>query len=274
MRLLVKKFKCRRGSALMQYLLLVVVAVALIAPILVSKFGGPFMRTMGNERQKMVNFFAQTPKNRQRPPVPASWFSQELPPKIETEQIQVGEEISDSRPIETGDIQEGGKIRADGMKGGQTLAGGQAIGAGQVRGGGNISAGGVSQGGGAGGNDFFSAPPTPGMSPQQTTASSGQSNAGGATKRSQGGTLVAEGGESVGGVSSGQSGSDKKDKGGKEESQMLSDKKSSLASAEQELKDRERRSNFDWWLLIKVLIGVGIIALLFLILLGNSRRTN
>ncbi|NBV49780.1 hypothetical protein EBR78_01025 [bacterium] len=58
-----------------------------------------------------------------------------------------------------------------------------------------------------------------------------------------------------------------------EEARGGENKKRSLVEAEDELKERAQSKKFDWWLLIKVLIVLFIIALIFLILIGNTRRS-
>lgn len=278
MAFLLRLSKNQRGSAVMEYLLLIIFVSAVIVPILFSKFGGPFLQTMKNERQKMVTFFAQTPQGRQKPPVPASWFSQELPAKIESEQIRTGEPIEGSENLETGEIQGGQPIQAGSeLKGGDEISGGQAINSGQIRSGTLRGTGGAQGGGaggaGAGGDDFFSVPDTPGMGAEKGTTAEKDSERGKSSRSSRGGGLVALEEKSQDPISRPGTNKDEKGKERKEESQMLGDKKSDLVAAEQEVQERESRKKFDWWLLIKVLIVLGIIALLILILLGNTRRS-
>lgn len=270
MRFLQLKIRSRLGGAMIEYLMMIILVSAVVVPILVSEFGEPFLKTMGNERQKMVNFFAQTPRNRQKPPVPASWFSQELPAQPESEEIQTGEPMGESQDLQSGEIRAGQNIRAEGIKEGGNLSGGQAINSGQVGAGGAI--GGSNQGGGAaGGDDFFSTPPTPGVTPGKT-----ESNETSSSRRqgSRGSSLVASDNRPVESIDRAERSAQKKESGKKEESQLLAEKKSSLLAAQQEVREQQKKGQFDWWLLIKVLIALGIIALLFLILLGNSRRTN
>jgi len=268
--------KNQRGSALMEYLMLIILVSAVIVPIILTNFGDPFLQTMKNERQKMVTFFAQTPRGRQKPPVPASWFSQELPAKIESEQIQGGETIGEGQNLETGEIQGGQAIRAGSeLKGGADISGGQAINSGQVGSGTLRGAGGEQEGrggGGAGGDDFFSVPSTPGVGAEKSSSLDKSSES---SRRSGGGGggLVALEEKSLDPISRAATGRDEKGKGGKEESQMISDKKGSLVAAEQDVRERQDRKKFDWWLLIKILIVLGIIALLILILLGSTRRS-
>lgn len=270
MNLLRSPIKCQRGSALMEYLLLTVLISAIVVPIIISKFGVPFSQTMENERAKMVNFFAQTPKSRQKPPVPASWFSQELPAKVESGQLNEAGSLGEPPPLETGEINGGQNIQSGELQANdQALSSGSGMRTGQIRGGGVQAGGGSSSQ--SGGSEFFSAPTTPGLrSDNQKTSET--VSVGAKAPRTGGGWVAEEDGSGQGPISRAQNNTDKKQKAGQEESELLTGKKGNLSDTEREIKQRERSKKFDWWLLIKILIIFGILVLLVVIILGSAKK--
>ncbi len=67
------------------------------------------------------------------------------------------------------------------------------------------------------------------------------------------------------------SGGNKEEKSG--ESKLVEGKNRSLVDAEAQVDAQEKRGKFDWWIILKVVIVLFIIALLFMILLGNTKRS-
>lgn len=264
------------GSAVVEYLMLVILISAVAVPIIYNKFGGPFVETLQTERGKLVNFIGQTPKNR-KPPVPSEWFSQEKPARPDSQTIGGANDLGEQPPLETGAVGESGKITTGDLDGGpgsaKDLKDPNAINVGSAagRGGGYSGVGASGSGDTAGGSDFFATPP---QAPGKTFGAQGAGEEGGAGGSRRGGGASGET------ASEGESGEKANDKGASqgqqakgEEARAGDNKKRSLVEAEEELKERAQSKKFDWWLLIKVLIVLFIIALIFLIMIGNTRRS-
>lgn len=271
----------QRGSALVQYLMFIALVSAIAVPILVDRFGQPLIQTFQNERGKFVQIIGQTPKGRQKPPVPAEWFSKAPLPKIESEEIEGGQQLTDGQEIRTGEIKGGSSMQVGqggGAGGGSAIEGGQEIQIGSAGGGdgGGVNrysgAGTSGSGGSAGGDDFFSTPPkTPGGK-SRGEGGGDEDQAGGSRKGFAGGD---EGSSMLGGDDNVGSGQKKQQNKGKEESEgtrLGEGKKRSLVDAEQEVNERAKSKQFDWWLIVKILIVLLIVALIFLIVIGNSRK--
>jgi len=271
----------KQGSSVVDYLMLTVVISAVAVPILYNNFGEPFVRTLQAERGKLVNFIGQTP-SRRKPPVPAEWFSQERPARPDSKDLGSGtgngdlaindievNDIEGGKEIKTGNLSEGSRSAQDlkepgainvGANGGAGGAGGNYAGVG--------SQGGSS--GMAGGDDFFSSPPeTPG---KKGVMGGDEVIGGGGSKGNRSGeTSVAEREESMAGEKKAGPGGGKEERSG--ESRLVEGKNRTLVDAEERVEAQERKSKFDWWMIIKVLLVLFIIALLFMILLGNTKRS-
>ncbi|NDG27789.1 MAG: hypothetical protein EB120_11525, partial [Proteobacteria bacterium] len=120
------RLKNRRGSTLVDYLMITVAIVGIIVPVFMNYFGGPFLATLANNKTKLVEFIGQTPKNRRKPPVPVAWFSRErsAKPQVgdlkEAGDLPPGAELSGpsglSSPgdLKTGDLKEVGELKEPG----------------------------------------------------------------------------------------------------------------------------------------------------------------
>jgi hypothetical protein len=267
----------RRGSAIVEYLMFIALVAAVAVPIIIDKFGDPLIKTFKNERSKFVAIIAQTPKGRRKPPVPAEWFSREPVPEIKTGEVGSGQNIETGGPIQTGEIKTGGQIQTgqigtgesgsgSGIQSGNIQTGEGAGGAGRYSGAGSGGSGSM-----AGGEEFFSSPPkTPGG---KIRGESGEEEGGGGTRRGGGGAIE---GDTVSGredsVSGGKRNAQDKSKSEGDGPRLGEGKKRSLVEAENELDQRQKSKKFDWWLIVKVLIVIFIVALIFLIVIGNSRK--
>jgi hypothetical protein len=267
----------RRGSAIVEYLMFIALVAAVAVPIIIDKFGDPLIQTFKNERSKFVAIIGQTPKGRRKPPVPAEWFSKEPLPDIQTGEVGTGQSIETGGEIQTGDIKTGGQIQTgqvgvgesgagSGIQTGNIQTGEGAGGAGRYAGAGTAGSGSM-----AGGEDFFSGPPkTPGG---KMRGENGEEEGGGGTRRGGGGAIEGEsasGGEES--VSGGKKNPQDKAKNEGEGTRLGEGKKRSLVEAENELDQRQKSKKFDWWLIVKILIFIFILALIFLIVIGNSRK--
>lgn len=265
----------RRGNALIQYLMFIALVAAVAVPIFVSRFGDPLIQTFKNERGKFVAIIAQTPKGRRKPPVPAEWFSKTPTPNLETDEISGGEQLSDGQAIETGEVSSGGKIQTGQVGGGSGAGGDQGIQTGSIQtgegSGGRYSGAGTSGGGMSGGDDFFSKPPA---APGEKLRGEGEA----ASEGARSGRASGAGSDGDGNTGRGDdAGVGKKDNQEKSKNEgdgtkLGEGKKKSLIEAENELNERTKAKKFDWWLIIKILIVILIVALVFLILIGNSRK--
>jgi len=267
----------QHGSALVQYLMFIALVSAIAVPIFLDRFGQPLIQTFQNERSKFVTIIGQTPRNRRKPPVPAEWFSKAPVSDIETGQIEGGQELKDGGEIQTGEISPGSEIRTGQIGGGNGAEGGQSVQTGNIQSGSDFGryagAGSSASGGSAGGDDFFSKPPaTPGTKRGEGGAEEDGGGGGGARRSSGAGSdeQIARGGEES--VSGGKKNQQDKSKNEGDGTKVNEGKKRSLVEAEEELNDRAKAKKFDWWLILKILIVILIVALVFLILIGNSRR--
>ncbi|NBX83412.1 hypothetical protein EBQ90_10050, partial [bacterium] len=264
------------GSAVVEYLMLVILISAVAVPIIYNKFGGPFVETLQTERGKLVNFIGQTPKNR-KPPVPSEWFSQEKPARPDSQTIGGANDLGEQPPLETGAVGEPGNVTTGDLDGGpgsaKDLKDPNAINMGSAagRGGGYSGVGSAGAGEVAGGNDFFGTPP---QTPGRTFGGqgSGEETGAGGSRRG-GGTSGENAPEGEAGEKAKDSAASQGQQAKGEEARGGENKKRRLVEAEDELKERAQSKKFDWWLLIKVLIVLFIIALIFLILIGNTRRS-
>lgn len=264
----------QRGSSVVDYLMLTALVAGVVVPIIFTKFGAPLMKSMESEREKLVNFIGQTPRGR-KPPVPSAWFSQKPPASAQSRQLGQPQELPPGAELsapadlgQPGDLQAGNLGEVQSIKDPGTVQAGQVEGGGSGGAIGNRGAGDAGMSGG--GDDFFAdAPKVPGggirgEKGDEETAGSSRSRSGGGGESS--GRMAGEdnlqGGQAP-------KGSDAK-KGS--ENQAEGSKKRSLVEAEAELDERIQKKKFDWWLLIKVLIIIFIMALVFLIVMGNTRR--
>ncbi|MFM8269930.1 MAG: hypothetical protein ACKN9V_07050 [Pseudomonadota bacterium] len=272
----------RRGSVVVEYLMFIALVAAVAVPIFISKFGLPLLQTFKNERSKFVAIIGQTPKGRRKPPVPAEWFSQTPLPKIQPEGIPEGEAISESQSIETGQISGGTPIQPGQIGSGSSIGGGQGIQTGAIQtgeggaggsGGGRYSGAGTAGSGGmAGGDDFFSKPPTAPGKKMRGEKSEDEGDGGGSGRDSGGGEGETFSGRGDSTVEGGKKNQQEKAKGEGEGTRLGEGKKRGLVEAENELDERAKAKKFDWWLIVKILIIVFILALIFLIVIGNSRK--
>lgn len=258
----------------MDYLMLTALVAGVVVPILFTKFGAPLMKSMESEREKLVNFIGQTPRGR-KPPVPSAWFSQQTPASPQSRQLGQPQELPPGAELSApGDLGQPGNLQAGNLGEVKSLNEPGNIQAGPVNGGGAgggiANRGGGDPGMGGGGDDFFSdAPKVPGggirgEKGDEETAGRSRTQGGGSGESS--GRMAGEDNLQAG---QGPKGADAK-KGS--ESQAEGTKKRSLVEAEAELDQRVQRKKFDWWLLVKVLIVIFIMALIFLIAMGNARR--
>jgi hypothetical protein len=269
----------QRGSSMVDYIMMTALVAGIVVPVIYTKFGAPFMESMESERGKLVNFIGQTPRGR-KPPVPSAWFSQEKVANPTAGEVSTPSDLPPGAELsEPGDLGSTGQVKAGDLQEvknlnetGQLKTGN--VGSGNLGGASALGTGGAGPGGmGAGGSDFFSSSsqvPGASLRGEKEKASeeiSGRSGSGGGGASTTGGTLA---GEDAG---LRQSGGDNKKGDKKEDGARVGEgKKRSLLEAETEVKERARGGQFDWWLLIKILIVILIIALVFLILMGNTRR--
>jgi hypothetical protein len=256
--------------------MLTALVAGIIVPIIFTKFGGPLIKSMESEREKLVNFIGQTPRGR-KPPVPSAWFSQQSPAKPESSQLgEPGALSSGSDLSSPPGLGEPGSLQAGNLGEGKSLNEPGSLQAGAVDGGGG--AGGGLNGGarpgsgtdGAGGDDFFSnSPEVPGAG---IRGEKGDEEIAGRTRGGGGGGRDSQG--QPGGGESGELGKASKPQDAKKGSDSQTDggNKRGLVEAEAELDDRIQKKKFDWWVLIKVLIVIFILALIFLIVMGNTRK--
>lgn len=272
----------QRGSSMVDYIMMTALVAGVVVPVIYVKFGAPLLETMKNERGKLVNFIGQTPRGR-RSPVPSAWFSQEkiadqkTGPVNDPSQLPPGAELT-----EPGDLGGSGRVAGSNVKDTKGLEdpgqlGSGDLGAGNVAGGGAGggfgSAGAAGSGSGAGGSDFFSdSPAVPGgglrgEKKDEEVAERSGGGSSGARESSSGERLA--GNDNLTRKAEGGGKNEKKEEGAR----TADGKKRSLLEAETEFQERSKGGQFDWWLLIKILIVILIIALVFLILVGNSRRS-
>lgn len=283
-----RSFQSNAGSVVVDYLLTTAMVAGVLVPIIL-KFGGEsFKASLFGQRQKMVSFLAQDRKQN----VPSSWFSQENPPEVrgDNPNITVTQDISEGDPREPGEISTGGDPRVanlsdpnrDKINSPENISvgnpggngSGAGIGTGNTNGTGG-SAGGGGSGSGAGNSatssDFFS-----GRNGAETTegATRKTGEASGAYAGSKNG--VGESGDEGDDFSEegGQKGKEKKDGQSQDKSENVADSRrktqENLRLTEQAVE--KRSGQFDWWLLLKILIVALIIFLIALIALSNLKR--
>lgn len=263
-----------RGSSIVDYLMITAVVSAVVVPIILNKFGAPLIKTMTTERQKLVNFVGQTPRGR-KPPVPSSWFSQEKVAKSGGQELGTPGQLPPGAELNgTGSVGGAGTVggsdlaQVKDLKDPQQLQTGNLGNTGNVGGGGALGSG---QGGPAGGDDFFSKPATPpgatlGGQDEKSGIAAGSGGGGNSGSEGRSSSREQPGSESL-------MGETKKTDAQKEQaSGGIDQKKRSFLAENAEKEERSRSEKFDWWTLIKILIVIFILALLFLIALGNTRR--
>jgi hypothetical protein len=275
----------QKGQGTVDYLMLTALIAGVLVPIILKNFGEPMLRTMTNEKDRLVGFVAQNKKQK----VPNAWFSRSDPAKVPEPSVAAPKDIPPPDPL----APPGEVPPPQGPKEPKNIppprpgnpprvnAPGQAPppsvpppGEGGGGGGSGASGGGSSFGGGpSDGSDFFG-----GGGGSKTGGSEGGgkdggskgtfSNKGGAEggEGSSGGGQGGGGGKRGGGTSGGGESEGKKE-GGVQGSKSKMDQ---LAEAED--RERAKKGQFDWWLFFKILIALAIAALLVLIALGNMRR--
>jgi hypothetical protein len=262
-----------RGSSVVDYLMITAVVSAVVVPIILNKFGEPLMKTMTSERQKLVNFVGQTPRGR-KPPVPSTWFSQEKVAKPQGQDLGTPGQLPPGAELNgVGAVGGGGSVgssdlaQVKDLKDPQQLQTGNLGNTGNVGGSGALGSG---QSGPAGGDDFFSKPATPPGATlggqEEKSATAAGSGSGGSGSEGRTSSREQPGSESLMGES-------KKTDAQKEQADGgIDQKKRSFLAENAEKEERSRSGSFDWWTLLKILIVIFILALLFLIALGNTRR--
>ena len=277
-----------RGNAFVDYLMMTAVVAGIMVPIVNRFFGQAIMDSLFANRQRLVDFIAQTPKR----PVPNLWFAIERQGEVGGN----GDVGGGGNLGEVGDVGGGGNLGEVGdVGGGGQLNNPRAVGGngklgnvGNVGGGGALgnvggSRGGGGAGGGAGGglgsesalNDNFLSPAEKGSTTAEGDSASGgtQKNYGrGASGPGESGSGDSGGRDSAGNTKTakapGDGGDSSKVDGGVE-----SRKSQNLTIAQVEENERAKARAFDWWLLVKILIVLLILFLLILIALSNLKRT-
>lgn len=267
---------------MVDYLMITVVVSAVMIPIINRFFGDAIVGQLFAQRQQLVSFVAQTPKR----PVSNIWFAAERSRAITTNKVNGGNQVDTGNVNDPGqDIQTGGNINTNQVNasgqsggGGQINASGSVGGGDTINGGRNVGTGQVNTGGGGSGlkansnlNDGFLNGGGGGG------AGDGDAD-GGSAKNGFGKGGGAYGDLDTGDITTG-SGSRKGSKGGSEattdEAKKTAEmaRRQSVGVSQLEKEEAERSSAFDWWMLIKFLILLAIIALLILIALSNLKRT-
>ncbi len=266
-----------RGAISTEYLLLSALGVGILLPFALKYFGYPLLNSLNNQRQSLVEFFAQTPKR----PVPTSWFQKDrlaavTAPNNVTTAGNVSTPGNISTPgtvstgnVSTGNVGGGGNIGSGQPSGGQNLGGGT-ISGGMAGGGGGAASG--ASGGSSLDSGFFgdNEKGAPGSN-AGSTSSNTSSNYSGTVVRGQSededeGEAPASGGKVV---SQKQTETPSQNKVAEE---ISAKKGSGLTVSQVEERERARNSKFDWWLVLKIFIIILIICLVLFIAIGNLRR--
>jgi hypothetical protein len=287
MSLNVKYLSSRKGSAVVDYLMIIGVIAGIAVPIVMKYFGEPLMRTMTSQREKLVSFVAQTPKRT----VPNIWFSRERvvdPGGGDLEgakDMNAAGELGNADSLNAGgdlknarNMRAAGNLKSPGVKGAGELGGAGNVGGSNLngaagfggRGGGGVgSSGGADPAldgdffGGGGGDKKAGAPAEAEDGKSGGMYGKGYSGDGEASRSGGGGGRDGGGGMNQGGNREGEKGQRITADSKKRNAELLS-----LADDE----ERARAKPFDWWMLIKILIVLLILFILLLIALSNMKN--
>lgn len=275
-----------RGNSTVDYLMLTAAVAGIGVPIMMRYFGGPIIDTLTGQREQLVSFLAQDRKQS----VPNEWFSYETPAEPDGgPDLKEGKDLSEPDLASPSDLKDGRDLRSRDLKNPRELkvgrlndprqlstspvsgpnGGGGAGGAGA----GAAGAGGASAG--AGQNADFFSKDGKGGSGGQNQEEGGPASGGGAYGRGGGRLGTGEAGSGDNGGEAGEKRS--KDKGREEPPSKTSKEGETRRQTIDSLKRAEseyegKKTKFDWWLIIKILIVLAILFLLLLIALGNMRR--
>lgn len=267
----------RRGQGTVENLMMTAIIAGLLMPVVYKVIISPLMATMQGQKQKLVDFVAQTNKK----PVPSAWFASERMAQIkEDKAIDKPKDLESPEIPEPGQIPESKEIKSPSEIKSNEIKAPKEISAPKPIGNASISGGGGGGGGGAGGAgsamggsakdpDFFSS----GGGKDGATSNDKQGIASGKAGSTRAGDFDEY---SPRGAVAGEqkSAAQTKEQLTKKAGEVNADSKNKQSMLLNETREDEkaRERPFNWWLLVKFLIIAFIIFLVVLIGLSNMKK--